>query len=112
MNDRLLSFLGLCRRARKLSIGAQVAVDSVNDKKSRLIIYARDFSGNSLKPVLAAAEKSGVKAMMINRSKDELSFALGKLCGVLSVEDKGFADKLEVMIQDEQGGEFYDKVQG
>lgn len=112
MNDRLLSFLGLCRRARKLVIGAQVSVESVENNKSFLIIYARDFSKGSIKPVLAAAEKNGVTALMINRGKDELSRSLGKLCGVLSVEDKGFADKLKVMIESEQGGEFYDKVQG
>lgn len=105
MNDRLLSFLGLCRRARKLTIGAQVAVESIESKKSRLIIYARDFSKNSLKPVLESAEKNGVEALMINRTKDELSFSLGKLCGVLSVEDSGFAGKLSQMIKDEQGGE-------
>ncbi len=99
MDDRLLSFLGLCRRARKLVIGAQPAIESVENKKSQLIIYASDFSRNSLKPVLESAEKNGVTALMINRSKDELSFSLGKLCGVLSVEDKGFADKLKIMIE-------------
>ena len=105
MNDRLLSFLGLCRRARKLTIGAQTAVESIESNKSRLIVYARDFSANSLKPVLEAAEKYRVEALMANRSKDELSFALGRLCGVISVEDSGFAQKLSLMIKDEQGGE-------
>ncbi len=105
MNDRLLSFLGLCRRARKLSIGARVAAESIESGKSQLIIYAGDFSKNSLKPVLEAAEKNGVEALVINRSKDELSLSLGKLCGVLSVEDIGFASKLSRMIKDEQGGE-------
>ena len=50
-------------------------------------------------------KKNGVEALMINRTKDELSFSLGKLCGVLSVEDSGFAGKLSQMIKDEQGGE-------
>lgn len=100
MDDRLLSFLGLCRRARKMTIGAQCAIESAENKKSQLIIYARDFSRKSLKPVLEAAEKNGVAVLMIDRGKDELSLALGKLCGVLSVEDKGFADKLRLMIED------------
>ena len=98
MNDRLLSFLGLCLRAKKLVTGAEVTVRSVADGKSLLVLYAEDFSGNSLKPVLAAAEKYGVTALMLPRSKEELSLALGKLCGVLSVEDRGFADKLVKLI--------------
>lgn len=105
MSDRLLSFLGLCRRAGKMKIGAQTAAESIESKKSKLIIYALDFSSNSLKPVLETAEKNGVEALMINRSKDELSVSLGRLCGVISVEDGGFAAKLSQMIKDEQGGE-------
>lgn len=110
MNDRLLSFLGICRRARRLTIGAEAAVESMNRGKSELIIYARDFSRSSLKPVLEAAHRHSVKTLELNRGKDELSVALGKLCGVMSVEDKGFADKLCELIFDEQGGELYDKI--
>lgn len=110
MNDRILSLLGLCRRAGKLVIGADPTIDSIRKKKSRLVLYAEDFSRHSIKPVLEAAHRGNVSAIIIKRSKDELSFAIGKLCGVVSVEDKGFADKLVQLIGDEQGGEFYDKV--
>ena len=94
MNDRTLSFLGICRRARKLVIGAQACIDSVNGGKSRLILYASDFSENSLKPVCTAAAERGVRAVRLDRTKQELSLALGKLGGVFSVEDEGFAAKL------------------
>ena len=107
MNDRILSFLGICRRARKLTIGADSAVESLNSGKAQLILYADDFSRNSLKPVLIEAERAGVTALKLNRSKEELSAALGRLCGVLAIEDKGFADKLRQMTESEQdqGGE-------
>lgn len=110
MNDRILSLLGLCRRAGKLVIGADPTIESINKGKSEIVIFANDFSKNSIKPVLTAAHSGNIKAFSINRSKDELSFALGKLCGVLSVEDKGFADKLSQLIENEneQGGELYD----
>lgn len=110
MNDRILSLLGLCRRAGKLVIGADPTIESINKGKSKIVIFANDFSKNSIKPVLTAAHSGNIKAFCINRCKDELSFALGKLCGVLSVEDKGFADKLSQLIENEneQGGELYD----
>ncbi len=110
MTDKLLSLLGLCRRAGKLALGADPAVDSMKSHKSRLIIYACDFSHNSIKPVLEQAHKSNIKVLEIKRTKAELSHSLGKLCGVVSVEDKGFADKLIGLITDEQGGELYDKI--
>ena len=112
MNDRLLSLLGLCRRAGKLVIGADPTIESIIKGKSEIVIFANDFSKNIIKPVLTAAHSGNIKAFFINRSKDELSFALGKLCGVLSVEDKGFAEKLSQLIENEneQGGELYDKI--
>lgn len=110
MNDRILSLLGLCRRAGKLVLGADPTVDSVTSGKAKAVIYTEDFSKNSIKPVLSASHKAGVRVLCIKRSKDELSLALGKLCGVVSVEDKGFAEKLIQLIENEQGGELYDKI--
>ncbi len=112
--DKLLSFLGICRRARKLVIGAETTVDSLVEGKSRLVLYADDVSHNSLKKVLKTAQSRGVDAMCVHRSKEELSISLGRLSGVLSVEDKGFADRLRELIlnEEQQGGELDDKIQG
>ena len=101
MNDRVLSFLGLCRRAKKLVIGAEVCEQSIREGKSLLILHASDASQNSLKRVKRAAGEKNISVLDSGRSKDELSAALGRLCAVLSVEDKGFADKLALMIASE-----------
>ncbi len=110
MNDRVLSFLGLCRRAKKLVIGAEVTEQSIVEARSQLVLHADDASENSLKRVRKAAAEHGVTVMRAGRSKDEMSAALGRLCAVLSVEDKGFALKLEEMLGHEQRGEFDDKI--
>ena len=100
MNDRVLSFLGLCRRAKKLVIGAETTEASVREGKSLLVLYAEAASPNSLKRVRRACEEHGVPMLCVNRGKEPLSLALGRLSAVLSVEDKGFADKLRQMIDD------------
>lgn len=110
MNDKILSLLGICRRAGRLVIGADPSIESIYKHKAKLIIFARDFSPNSGKPVIEAAKKCNVKTLTINKNKEELSLAVGKLCGVLSVEDNGFASKLNRLIKSEQGGEFYEKI--
>lgn len=43
MNDRILSLLGLCRRAGKLVIGADPCIDSMAKSKAKLILYAMIF---------------------------------------------------------------------
>lgn len=98
MNDKILSFLGICRRAKKLVIGADSAVQSAQNGKSKLILCARDFSQSSLRRVREAAEQYGVPVHTLPYAKEELSHALGKLCGVLSIEDSGFAAKLTQML--------------
>lgn len=110
MNDRLLSFLGLCRRAKKLCVGAEVCEKSIAGGKSLLVLFAADAAPNSLKRVSRAAEQRGIPVLRLPREKRELSVALGRLSAVLSVEDKGFADKLRQMIETEQRGEFDDKI--
>lgn len=101
MNDRLLSFLGLCKRAGYLISGADTVVRTIREGKALLILAANDFSDNSLKAVEKAAAQYKTPLKVVDRSKDELSFALGKHCGVICVTDRGFADKILTMLSEE-----------
>ena len=93
-NDRLLSFLGLCKRAGRLISGAETVTKAVKEGKAKLVLYASDVSGNSLKGVVRAAQDCGVPVREIARTKEELSFALGKHCGIVCTTDDGFAQKI------------------
>ena len=93
-NDRLLNFLGLCKRAGRLISGAETVTNTVREGKAKLVLYACDVSGNSLKGVVRAAEDRGVPVRELPRTKEELSFALGKHCGIVCTTDDGFAQKI------------------
>lgn len=93
-NDRLLSFLGICKRAGRLVSGADTVTKTVNEGKAKLVLYASDVSENSLKQVLRAAEQNSVAAKRLSYPKDELSFALGRHCGIICTTDDGFAEKM------------------
>ena len=97
-NDRLLNFLGICKRAGALLSGAETVTKAVNENKALLVLYASDTSQNSLKDVLKAAGEHGVPAYELPRTKEELSFALGKHCGIVCTTDKGFAQKISDLI--------------
>lgn len=94
MGDALLNFLGIARRAGKLIVGLDPVLDSINKGKSVLIITAKDISKNTYKSVVRDADSNNVPLMILNRTKDEISFALGKLVAVASIEDAGFAKKI------------------
>ena len=97
-NDKLLSFLGLCKRAGYLISGADTVTRAVNEGKALLVLYASDVSDNSLKGVLRAAQDKNIPARKLPRGKEELSFALGKHCGIICTTDNGFAQKILTMI--------------
>lgn len=101
MNDKFLNFLGLCRRAGKMKIGCDTVIESVEEGNSKLVLLASDISDNTKKKVISAI--NGTHYYILNYSKDELSFALGKTCAVLSVEDEGFAKKLSELISNKGG---------
>lgn len=98
MNDKALSLMGLCRRARRLTIGTEQVCDEIRNENAYLICAARDFSENSKKAVERVASEYGAQILTLGYTKDELSYAVGKYCGVMCVTDKGFADKLRTLL--------------
>ena len=76
MNDRILSLLGICKRAGKLITGADTTIDSIRKSKAKLVIFANDFSKSSKKSVQTAADECNVKTMdemisLINRLEND-----------------------------------------
>lgn len=84
-------------------IGADPVKEAIDTDKAFLVLCASDISHNTEKKIRIAVEAKGnVEYHIIKRSKDEISFSLGKTCAVLAVIDKGFADKLTELVSAEQ----------
>ena len=64
MNDRILSLLGICKRAGKLITGADTTIDSIRKNKAKLVIFANDFSKSSKKSVQTAATLNSVNFLL------------------------------------------------
>ncbi len=101
MNNKLLSLLGMCRKAGKLTVGYEKTVELVKKQKLFLVLVAADtaprtekelrFHGNSTLPVVRLAE-----------TKEELSRAIGTAAGVVGITQEGFAKQAKLLIS--QGG--------
>lgn len=102
--DKLLNFLGLCRRAGKLTTGNDAVVETIVKGESELVIVARDISPNTEKKLKKTCEANNVRLIKIDRSKDELSFAIGRFAATASVTDSGFARNIETITLNETGG--------
>ena len=93
MNDRLLSLLGIARRAGRISLGNDPVLSSITEGKARLVLLCPDLSQRTRKGIETNAEAFGVPLVTITQTMDQVGMSLGKRCGIISLNDEGFARK-------------------
>ena len=93
MNEQVLGFLGLMRRAGARAVGAEDAFDMARENKARILMTASDSAANTVSAMKnAAAQREGIPLVKLDCTKKELGAALGvKECAALAVLDTGFA---------------------
>lgn len=104
MNDKLLHFLGIARRAGKLSLGNDAAIEAMRKGNTELLLIANDLSPRTAGGIRSAAEDEEVAVVEVKATMDEISMALGKRTGVIAVNDAGFAKKLLALCTAETAG--------
>ena len=108
MNSNILGFLGLLRRAGKITVGCDPVCDSVCKGSAKAVLLAEDISANTKKTVLKRTEAYSPHTYIIKCTKDELSHALGKAAAVISVDDEKAALSLEKKLADDKEECHYD----
>ena len=90
---KVLTLLGFAAKAGKLSYGMAAAQDALNGKKAFLALAASDVSKKKKKEIRFFAQKNSVAFAELNRCDSrELSEAIGRKCGIVTINDSGFAD--------------------
>ena len=92
MNSKVLTLLGFASKAGKLSFGAAASSDKIKGGNAKLVIISSDISEKSKKEIRFLSDKYGVNAILLDTvSTLTLSNAVGRNCGILSVNDGSFA---------------------
>lgn len=108
MNSKLLTLLGFASKSGNLSYGFDATVTALKTKKSRLVLIAKDISPKSCKESVFFAEKYGVKHILLEDiGITTVTEAVGKKCGVISINDEKFAAACEKSLI--EGGNVDDK---
>ena len=98
-NDRVLSFLGLMRKAGKISVGEMNTEKSVRLKKAIIIILASDASPNAVKRAHSLSEAAECDLVIVPADKDTLGRALGASpFAMAAICDSGFAKAFHSII--------------
>ena len=104
MNNKLLSLLGLMRRAGKLSLGFDAAAESAETGVSCLILTTADISPKTLKELnYKINNKTDVIALSCDQ--EDIRRAIGKAVKIISINDQGFAQKARLLMETDNGEE-------
>ncbi len=103
MTDNLKGILGLCRRAGKMSIGHDATVSSIKKRKAFLSITCCDSSERLKREIKdeCAFEHRNIPYIDADFDMKELSLCIGTKAGVISIDDRGFANKLITILSQE-----------
>ena len=93
MKNKILSLLGFAAKSGNLSFGFDTTVSSLKASKSKLVVISGEISPKSKKEILFFSQKASVKCISLDEIDIEtLSRAVGKKCGIISINDFGFAE--------------------
>lgn len=99
MNEQLLSFLSLTKRAGRLALGFDVVKEAVLKQRTGLVLCTSDLSPKSEKEINLICSRAGVERRTIPATMDEIWFSVSKRSGVLAVLDQGMADRIRQMLK-------------
>ena len=110
--NKFISLLGIAKKAGKLSLGTDVSIENIKLAKSKLIIFAKDISDKNLNNIKNIAIEYSVDHIQTKETMNDLSQILGRIVGVISVNDSGFAKKLIQLNDHDNKGEcvYDDKI--
>ena len=99
MNEQLLSFLSLTKRAGRLALGFDVVKEAVLKQRTGLVLCTSDLSPKTEKEINLICSRAGVERRTIPATMDEIWFLVGKHSGILAVTDAAFAKKLSELLE-------------
>lgn len=98
MEEKLLSMLGIARRAAKLAMGYDAAYDAMQKGKCRLLVLSADLSERTMKSIREQAQRSGTEICCLDCTMELLGKAVGrKQTGIIAINDSGFAKSVKAL---------------
>lgn len=100
MSEKLLQFLGLAARARKIITGEELVLKEVRNGRAKLVILATDASKNTSKKVQDKCTFYNVEYHLFG-DRYQLGHAIGKESRVvIAIIDSGFAKKMSSLLNE------------
>lgn len=95
--QKVLSLLGLARRAGKLSMGHDSVKKDLLQRRAKLVIFTADASDRLKSEINFLIEKNKIKVdvMELGATMNDMQFSVGKAVAVFAVTDENFANGIK-----------------
>lgn len=93
--NKLLSNLGLCRRAGKLELGFDAATTALAQDKVKILLLTSDLSSKTQKEILYRAKRTSVPVYRLPYMMEETQFLSAKRVGIMAVVDDQLANLIQ-----------------
>jgi len=99
LNNKLLSAIGMCKKAGKLVMGFDAVATAMRQGQVRLLALTGDISPKSAKEIIRIAAQYSVKHLTIDSATmDDIKRTVGKRAGILAITDQGLADSVAAKV--------------
>ncbi|MBQ6264433.1 MAG: ribosomal L7Ae/L30e/S12e/Gadd45 family protein [Clostridia bacterium] len=103
-NSALLSLLGLCKKANKLSCGHDAAVESIHSGQAEICLMSSDSSQrlrDEIKREISMSKRE-IQFCVTDSTMDEIGHAVRLRSAVITVNDSGFAKSVSKLTHNER----------
>lgn len=99
MTDKIITTIGLAKRAKRVVYGFETVKHAVNFGEAQLVLLAENLSPKTAQSVANICESCETELMHLPFTMEDMADAVGKPCGVFAVTDSGFAKLIREQIQ-------------
>lgn len=99
--DKILSMLGLARRAGRLSMGHDMAEQALFKHRAKMLIFCSDVSPRLVGEFKKTMELHNIDlpVYQIDITIEEIHFFVGYKAGVITVDDENFSNKIISLLE-------------
>lgn len=103
MNSKVLSMLGLSRRAGAVIIGTDLVTKALPSGKVKLVMYSCDASANTEKKITDKCRFYKAECIKLSYDGSEIAHAIGKqsTVSVVGITDENFSREIIFRISNE-----------
>ncbi len=89
-NDKILTLMGFCRKAGKLTVGTEKVTELIEKNVPCLVMLASDISAKTEKELTFKAKGGNAVIIRLQNDLETTARATGTTAGIFATADEGF----------------------